>query len=79
MERARKVDALSREVAEASDQQNKGIEQVNAAVTSVEYVTQGNTALQEQTHTLEALVTRLKTLVGVRAAAERSACPQPTE
>jgi len=79
VDRARKVDALSRDVAEASAQQNKGIEQVNAAVNSVEHVTQGNTALaeqsaaaaaelQDQTENLEALVVQLTKLVGAGGA-----------
>ncbi len=48
VERARKVDVLSLEVADASSQQRQGIEQINSAVTSIEFVTQGNAALAEQ-------------------------------
>jgi methyl-accepting chemotaxis protein len=49
VEKARKVDALVAEIANASQEQSKGIEQVNTAVSQMDKVTQSNASSAEET------------------------------
>ena len=82
VEKAHSVEALSRRVADDSNQQTTGIEQANRAVSSAEQVTQGNAAMAEQsaaaaselhrqTETLDAVVVRLAMLINAAPALSR--------
>lgn len=68
------VSLLMKEISVASDEQSRGIEQINIAVTQMDDVAQQNAALVEQatsaTHTLEDQSSRLQhTVAGFRLTA----------
>jgi hypothetical protein len=76
LEKARQVDALVAEVSTASTEQSHGIEQINAAISQLDKVTQSNAAnaeetasaseeLSAQSEDLRAAATQLATLVGI--------------
>ena len=80
---ARKVDELVAEIAAASDEQSKGIDQVTGAVTQLDKVTQRNAAnaeesaaaseeLSAQAEEMNNMVQDLVTLVGGSAAQEQA-------
>ncbi|MFZ5439366.1 MAG: methyl-accepting chemotaxis protein [Myxococcota bacterium] len=68
VERARRVELLSREVGEATSVQSRGVTQVHGAVGTLEQLTQGNAALAEQSaaaaHELEQQTGTLDEVVG---------------
>ena len=85
---SRKVDELVAEVASASDEQTIGVEQINAAVTQMDSVTQQNAAnaeesasaseeLGSQAQELRSMVDQLVALVGGSAAAEQTHASHP--
>lgn len=86
--KAREVDELVAEIATASKEQSKGIDQVNIAVSQMDKVTQSNAANAEQTASaseelsaqsreLQSAVHELLAMVGGHAAPSRMALPSP--
>ncbi|WP_415908131.1 methyl-accepting chemotaxis protein [Oleiharenicola sp. Vm1] len=86
VERARQMDAVVVEIANASQEQTQGISQVNTAVSQMDQVTQSNASSAEETaaaaeelnaqaHALDEAVLELRRLVGASA---RSAALPPT-
>ncbi|PAW75367.1 MAG: hypothetical protein B9S32_17955 [Verrucomicrobia bacterium Tous-C9LFEB] len=87
--KAREVDELVAEIATASKEQSKGIDQVNIAVSQMDKVTQSNAANAEQTASaseelsaqsieLQSAVHELLSMVGGHAAPARAALPAPS-
>jgi DNA repair exonuclease SbcCD ATPase subunit len=83
LEKARQVDALVADVATASNEQSKGIDQINTAVSQLDKVTQSNAAnaeetasaseeLNAQSEELRASAVQLAALVGLSTTAAAS-------
>jgi methyl-accepting chemotaxis protein len=89
VERARQMDTLVVEIANASNEQTQGISQVNTAVSQMDKVTQSNASSAEETaaaaeelnaqaHSLNEVVIELRRLVGTTASATSASAPAPT-
>lgn len=81
LEKARGVDELIADVAKASDEQNKGLDQLNSGVIQMDEVTQSTAAgaeqgasaaaeLKAQTVAMKETVGKLMTMIGGRVSAE---------
>lgn len=89
VDKARQVDTLVAEIANASKEQNQGISQVNAAVAQMDRVTQSNSANAEETasasealsaqaRSQKAAVNELLRMVGAESSGGAASAPMPS-